>query len=164
MTDTGYDFPATPRERFAVGYLDNKSQGVIDQTFAPLNGDYWNLKGNGGMQASTEDMYRWYQALSGPGDIPQAMREAATLPRFHQEKDIWEAYGWVVREAADGHVVQVSHSGSDDTFFSYFCWRPDDGTFLYLVSNTGSKPAADLIKRMLVSLRDYGKMPVTDMH
>ncbi|HEY1710237.1 MAG TPA: serine hydrolase domain-containing protein [Rhizomicrobium sp.] len=164
MNDTGYDFPGTPRDRFAAGYLDGKPQGVIDQTFAPLAGDYWNLKGNGGMQASTEDMYRWYRALSGGDAIPQAMRETAFKPRFHEDHDVWEAYGWNAREAPDGHVVQVSHSGSDGTFFSYFCWRPDDRTFFYMVSNTGDKPATALVKRIVTSLRDYGKMPVTDMH
>jgi CubicO group peptidase (beta-lactamase class C family) len=164
MTETGYDFPGVARDRFAVGYLKDKPQGVIDETFAPLNGDYWNLKGNGGMQSTSEDMYRWYRALSGPSDIPEAMRQAATRPRFHEEKDIWEGYGWALREAPDGHVVQVSHSGSDGTFFSYFCWRPDDRTFFYFVSNSGEPEATKLVRRIITAVRDAGQMPVTKLN
>jgi CubicO group peptidase (beta-lactamase class C family) len=163
MNETGYTFAGVPRERFALGYLDGQKQEPIDQTFAPLGDDYWNLKGNGGMQATTEDMYRWYRSLSGEADLPQAMRRAVTQPRFHREDDISEGYGWALRTAPDGHVVQVSHSGSDGTFFSYFCWRPDDKTFFYFVSNSGEKPATELVRRFVVSVRDAGKMPVTDM-
>ncbi len=163
MNETGYTFPGVPRERFAVGYADGKPQGVIDQTFAPLGDDFWNLKGNGGIQATTEDMYRWYQALSGPDDVAQAMRDAVTAPHYKREDDISEGYGWAIRTAPDGHVVQVSHSGSDGVFFSYVCWRPDDKTFFYFVSNSGEKPATALVKRFVVSVRDAGKMPVTDL-
>jgi len=164
MKETGYALPGVARARFAVGYLDNKSQGVIDESMAKLNGDAWNIIGNGGMQATTEDMYRWYQALSGPSDLPKELREAATKPRFKREDDIAEGYGWVTRLAPDGHVVQISHSGSDGTFFSYFCWRPDDKTFFYFVTNSGEKGGTPLVKRFVVSVRDAGKMPVTNLH
>jgi hypothetical protein len=73
--------------------------------------------------------------------------------------------GWIVRMADDGsHVVQISHTGSDGALFAYYCRRPDDGTAFLLVSNSGSAAAEALRNRMLVSLRDYGKMPLTNMH
>lgn len=74
------------------------------------------------------------------------------------------ARGWIVRMSNDGsHVVQISHIGSDGAFYAYYCRRPDDGTVLLFVSNSGSDAAEKLRNRMLVSLRDYGKMPVTNM-
>ncbi len=161
MRDTGYEFPGVPLDRFAVGYLDGKSQGVISETLKPLHGDAWNLIGNGGMQASTDDMYRWYRALSQDGDIAKDMRDMATAQHAQDEKDVAEGYGWALRKAPDGHTVQVSHSGSDGTFFSYFCWRPDDRTFFYMVGNSGEKPTTALVKKVLVNVRDAGKMPVT---
>jgi CubicO group peptidase (beta-lactamase class C family) len=161
MHDAGYEFPNVPLDRFAVGYLNDKNQGIISETMKPLHGDAWNIIGNGGIQASTDDMYRWYQALSGGTDIPKDMRDAAIAQRVPREDDIIDGYGWNMRKAPDGHTVQVSHSGSDGTFFSYFCWRPDDRTFFYMESNAGEKGATDLVKKMLVSVRDAGKMPVT---
>jgi CubicO group peptidase (beta-lactamase class C family) len=164
MNETGYSFPGVPHDRFAVGYLADKNQGVIDENMVKLNGDAWNIIGNGGMQATTEDMYRWYRALSGAAEgISEDMRGAAIKPRFNEERDIWETYGWVAREAPDGHVVQISHSGSDETFYSYFCWRPDDKTFFYMVVNSGEKTGTPLVRRLLISVRDAGKMPVTDI-
>lgn len=161
MRDTGYEFAGVPLDRFAVGYLDGKNDGIISERIKPLHGDAWNIIGNGGIQASTDDMYRWYRALSGDGDIPKDMRDMATAQRARREDDIADGYGWALRKAPDGHTVQVSHSGSDGTFFSYFCWRPDDRTFFYMVSNSGEKAATVLVKKMLVSVRDAGKMPVT---
>lgn len=161
MHDTGYEFPDVPLDRFAVGYLGDKNQGIISETMKPLHGDAWNIIGNGGIQASTDDMYRWYQVLAGGIEIPKDMRDMAIAQHAQREGDIADGYGWALRKAPDGHTAQVSHSGSDGTFFSYFCWRLDDHVFLYFVSNSGEKAATDLIKKMLVSVRDAGKMPVT---
>lgn len=161
MHDTGYEFPGVSPDRFAIGYLDGKSQGIVSEHLAALDGDAWNLIGNGGIQASTDDMYRWYRALSRDGVVPKDMRDAAVTQRTPPEDGIVEGYGWVLRTAPDGHTVQVSHSGSDGTFFSYFCWRPDDRIFFYMVSNSGEPAATALVKKMLVSVRDAGKMPVT---
>lgn len=161
MHDTGYEFPGIPLDRFAVGYLDGKNQGIISETLKKLHGDAWNIIGNGGIQASTDDMYRWYRALSRDGDIPKDMRDMATAQHAQREDDIADGYGWALRKAPDGHTVQISHSGSDGTFFSYFCWRPDDRTFFYMVSNSGEKAATVLVKKMLVSVRNAGKMPVS---
>lgn len=73
------------------------------------------------------------------------------------------AGGWTVRMAEDGsHFVQISHEGSEGALYTYYCRRPDDGTAFLLVSNSGRAAAEALRNRMLVSLRDYGKMPVTD--
>lgn len=161
MYHTGYEFAGTYREQFAVGYLNGKNDGVIDERMKPLNGGAWNIIGNGGMQATTGDMYRWYRALSRDGDIPKAMRDVAWGQHIPREDDIVDGYGWVMRKAPDGHTVQVSHSGSDGTFFSYFCWRPDDRIFFYMVSNSGEPATTALVKKMLVSVREAGKMPVS---
>jgi hypothetical protein len=71
---------------------------------------------------------------------------------------------WTVRRADDGHIVQISRTETDRNNFRYFCRRPDDGTVLVLVTNSGSAASGQLLDRMLVSLRDYGKMPLTNMH
>lgn len=73
--------------------------------------------------------------------------------------------GWTVRMAPDGsHFVQISHEGSEGALYVYYCRRPDDGTAFLLVSNSGNDAARKVRDRMLVSLRDYGKMPVTNFH
>jgi hypothetical protein len=71
---------------------------------------------------------------------------------------------WTVRRADDGHIVQISRTETDGNSFRYFCRRPDDGTVLVLVTNSGNAASGLLLDRMLVSLRDYGKMPLTNLH
>ncbi|HEY1961532.1 MAG TPA: serine hydrolase domain-containing protein [Rhizomicrobium sp.] len=155
MHDTGYDFPDVPRGRFALGYLGSQTRQPSDRRFAPLHGNYWNAKGNAGMQASPDDMQRWYHALSSSAAITPKMLEQALRPRFRENDDIWSAYGWNVR-VEHGRVVQVSHSGSDDAFLSYFYWRPYERTFLYFVSNSGTVPAVTLLRKILEDINCPG--------
>lgn len=161
MTHTGYGFPGVPRARFASGYLDGKVQAPIDQRIAALNGDDWNLKGNGGMQSTLDDMDRWYHALSDATGLPEAMRKTALAPRFRRadKPGVMEGYGWAIPVYPDGSVEQISHSGSDGVFFSYFCWRPKDRTFWYLVGNAGEKPTVSLIKTVLKTVTESSRLP-----
>lgn len=156
MAHTGYAFPGVSRAQFASGYLDGKVQGPIDQRIAALHGDDWNLKGNGGMQSTLDDMDRWYHALSDANGLPEAMRKTALAPRFRRVDmpDLMEGYGWAIRVYPDGSVAQISHSGSDGVFFSYFCWRPKDRTFWYLVGNAGEKPTVALVKTVLKTVTE----------
>ena len=161
MARTGTTFPGVPRAQFASGYLDGKAQAPIDQRIAALNGDFWNLKGNGGMQSTLDDMDRWYHALSDANGLPEPMRKTAIAPRFRRADmpDLMEGYGWAIRVSPDGSVAQVSHSGSDGVFFSYFCWRPKDRTFWYLVGNAGEKPTVALIKAVLKTVTGSSEQP-----
>jgi CubicO group peptidase (beta-lactamase class C family) len=166
MNDTGYEFADVPRSRFAIGYSAGKPQPPIDQNIAALHGDYWNLKGNGGMQSTLDDMDRWYPALSGPQDLPAAMRTTALTPKFKRtdQPDLWEGYGWAIRTDADNTVAQISHSGSDGVFFSYFCWRPKDRIFWYLVGNAGDTPTTELVKTILKTVKDSRPSAASPSH
>lgn len=159
MRSTDYQFPGISRSRFALGYSGSKPQPAIDQSIGRLHGDYWNLKGNGGMQSTLDDMDRWYHALSSPSDLPAAMRTMALTPKFKRtdEPGLMEGYGWAIRTDPDRTVSQISHSGSDGVFFSYFCWRPKDRIFWYLVGNSGDKSTIALVKAVLKSVKDYAR-------
>jgi len=161
MNDTGSTFPGKPRSRFAVGYLNGKPQEVTDEELTRLQGDYWNLKGNGDMQSSPDDMYRWYAALSRPGSIPDEMRQAAIEPRIYDRaRDSWIAYDWNIKRASDGQTVQVSHSGSDDAFLAYFCWLRREKRFFYFVSNSGAERAVPIVKHVLDIMQETESQPV----
>ncbi len=59
MTRTGWTYEGRQVSGFAVGYLAGKPQGVISDKIRALGGEDWHLKGNGGLQASAEDMLRF---------------------------------------------------------------------------------------------------------
>lgn len=142
MTRTGYFFPGVSSDSFALGYLDGKSQGNILAHILPLDSSFWNLKGNGGMQSTLEDMYRWYRALKDGPIITEAMRKALFTPHARRDAEVSYGYGWFIRTDSLGRTVQVSHSGSDGVFVALWYWRPLEGTFVYTVTNFGENDLA----------------------
>ena len=151
MSRTGYRFPGVPREQFALGYVDGANRGVITDSLAPLGDDYWNLKGNGGMQASAADMYRWYRGLRDGVVVSPAMRAAMFTPHVKIRDLVAEGYGWVVRTDSIGALQQVSHSGSDGVFLSTVLWSPQRRLFIYVVSNCGENALAKSVMREVVT-------------
>jgi CubicO group peptidase (beta-lactamase class C family) len=67
LSSTGYYFAGDSELEFARGYLDGSDTGNIAEKLQAPGNEWWNLKGNGGMQASTLDMYAWYNTLNGTG-------------------------------------------------------------------------------------------------
>jgi CubicO group peptidase (beta-lactamase class C family) len=154
MNDTGYFFDERDRRRLAFGYSDGQAVPPISERLGAMNGAFWNLKGNGGMQASAKDMHRWYQALSEGDGITPAMRKALTSPQTWRDKQVAYGYGWFVRTGESGEVEQVSHTGSDGVFFSAFVWRPRERFFYYLVTNAGEKVGAETASLVLKRFRE----------
>lgn len=149
LPHTGYLFPGLPRSRFAVGYTMAAPQEIVSERIAALDGAYWNLKGNGGMQASAEDIYAWYRAFSHGPVITDSMRAVAFRPYAQRDSTVSYGYGWFVRSLPDGRVAQVSHTGSDGVFMSVFVWRPVDRLFLYVVGNNGGNPPVEIARAIL---------------
>lgn len=107
---------------------------------APMNiGAAWT--------SSVEDIYRWFNS-----------------ERFAKDGSKQPLGDWEMRKDTNGHLVQISHNRMNGTFLSYFCWRPDDRVFLYLIATGGEKADRALLNRVMTSVRDAGMMPVTNFH
>jgi CubicO group peptidase (beta-lactamase class C family) len=142
LESVGYQLPNVPADRLALGYTGTRSQPNMRDQMARLGADYWNLKGNGGMQASVFDMYRWCRALDRGSLISSDMRRALFSPHAERDPGVFYGYGWFLRVDSLGRTTQVSHSGSDGTFVALWYWRPLDRVFIYTVSNFGQNDLA----------------------
>jgi CubicO group peptidase (beta-lactamase class C family) len=140
MAGAGFAYPDGQRGVFANGYLNDERQEVISARIRALGGADWNLRGNGGAQASAVDMDGLFRALSGhaPG-LSRALVERMSAPREAISGNAYEGYGMAVRLDKDGKVFRVGHSGSDGVFFSYFGWFPKEDLFVYVVGSNGEK-------------------------
>lgn len=154
LSSTGY-FVSRDGDRYARGYVDGKDQGNIRNRIAALDGDWWKLKGNGGMQASAKDMYRWYRALNEAGTLSPELRRWLTTPHSAWKDGVAEGYGWYFRTDDGSTVHQMSHSGSDGVFFSYYWHRPQDDAFMYFVGSSGEEPVLSTLREVLRLLRSY---------
>jgi hypothetical protein len=125
-----------------------------------MHGDYWNLKGNGGMQLSTRAMYRWHLALTCRAGLDPALRELILRPVVDAAGDLEEnrgtrvsqGFGWAFRTTPNGTPFKIAHGGSDGVFLAQYLWRPYDRVFLYVVSNIGedaSRPTIVALRRLV---------------
>ncbi|NEX93210.1 serine hydrolase domain-containing protein [Caulobacter sp. 17J65-9] len=152
MTRTGWTFPGAPRAGFAIGYLNDKAQPLISDQIAALHGADWNLKGNGGLQASAADMQRFYHGLMAQ---PEAVRALVLSPHAPGETpDVREGYGLFFRVDDQGRTLRAGHGGSDGTFFSYLALFPGRDAFFYFAGNNGETPARDELKGVLKTVQD----------
>ena len=149
LNATGHHFRQTQDAIFARGYLADEDMGNIREKIESLDGKWWNLKGNGGMQASTLDMYDWYKTLNGGGELSQNVRAELTVPHSPWLDGVAEGYGWYFRSDDEGHIRQMSHSGSDGVFFSYYWHRPDKQAFMYFVGNSGEDASKEVLREIL---------------
>jgi CubicO group peptidase (beta-lactamase class C family) len=156
MSSTGYFFPDSVRGRMAVGYTALGTNPPISDRLKSMGDAFWNLKGNGGIQGSVDDMYLWYRALSEGPIISKAIRTSLMTGHVTRDDGIKHGYGWFIRERADGQVEQVSHTGSDGVFLSVFVWRPIDRSFFYLVTNNRDKGGPDLARTILEIVKTGG--------
>ncbi|MGD9801161.1 MAG: serine hydrolase domain-containing protein [Parvularculaceae bacterium] len=156
---TGYHFDANDGGSYAYGYDEDVRQENISVRIDDLGDDWWVLKGNGGIQASARDMQTWAHVLRGEGSLRRQTIRAFTTPRNNSDPRSQEAYGWFVFFDNDGEVLQVSHSGSDGVFFSYFWQDPRDDFFFYLVGNNGEEISKEAVRAVRKMLFDAGDGP-----
>lgn len=152
MRDTGYLFADAPAARHASGYLSGKNQGVISDRIAGLHGDYWNLKGNGGIQSTATDMITWGRALfANPPALPGMAARLSDRKNWAPagEPNVYYGYGFNIVLRADGSVQRLSHGGSDGVFYSLLRWYPENGILIYFVGNSGEDDAK---KAMLAAI------------
>ena len=168
IREDGYGLARNQQSQLAAGYDNGARNEPISERIAPMHGDYWNLKGNGGMQLSARAMYRWHQALSCRASMDGALRQLILHPIVEPAGDLEAGggtlvsygYGWAFRTTPNGTPFKLAHSGSDGVFLSVYIWRPYDRVFLYVVSNIGeeaARPTTVTLRRLLgdaVQLKD----------
>lgn len=152
MTRTCWSSPGKLREELALGYLGDTVQVNIADRIAALDGADWNLKGNGGLQASAEDMQRFYHGLMAQPAGVRALMLNSHAPAA--EADVKQGYGLFFRLDEAGRPYRLGHSGSDGVFYSYFAIFPEPKAFFYFVGNNGEEPAQRVMVAALRTLQD----------
>lgn len=136
MERTGYVLPDWDESRVAVEYdAAGLSQGrPTDHAWAE-DGPYWNLRGNGGMLSTAEDMLSWHLALDGDEVLDDDAKAALFRPRVLEEPggDTRYAYGWVVLDTPLGRVSW--HNGGNSWSYGEIARVADHGASVFWVTN-----------------------------
>ncbi len=137
MMHTGYQIPEWDPDQMAHGYLSGgKDWGtLLDHRWAD-DGPYWNLRANGGIMSTAEDLLRWHRALGGNKILSDKAKAKYFTPHVKEGPDAesYYGYGWVVVERNDGSKA-IWHDGSNGIFFADMIHFTGDNVVLIMASN-----------------------------
>jgi CubicO group peptidase (beta-lactamase class C family) len=155
LVSTGYRLVDWPDSTVAVGYVRGRRWGKpTAQGWAP-DGPSWNLRGNGGVLSTAQDMWRWHLALARGHVLAPATQAKLYQPYVAKTPGgpISYGYGWSVYQSPHGTPV-VSHGGSNDVFFAHFVryLDPRDGRTVLFVATNQSREAAVKVSQALMKV------------
>lgn len=153
MLDTGFLRPDWRSVEVANGYPRNiMDMGSAIERYEADGEVSWVVKGNGGINSTVNDMYRWYQALKDNVILSDAGMRKLTTPYVDEQPggESQYAYGWAIFRSKRNTKI-VTHNGGNGIFFHELLWLPEEDTVIILATNAYSSHAevAWPIERML---------------
>lgn len=148
MRETGYRLRRWAPERIAAAYWGAERWGTpLERPWAP-DGPSWNLRANGGILSTVDDLYRWHLALAGGRVLGTPSREKLFAPhaRTDEAGRSHYGYGWSVTRTDRGTML-ISHGGSNGYFSAEFRRYVDEGVVLIFLTN-------EAVNRRLVARLD----------
>ncbi|MFN8346112.1 MAG: serine hydrolase [Spirosomataceae bacterium] len=144
ITNIGYHFPVSQPVTIARGYQNGKDWGTHPERFEEAGGGpYWNLKGNGGLEASLDDMFLWANAFTNH----QVLSEQSIRQMFtgHVVEDgtngqFLFGYGCNLSKSRRNTDV-IGNGGSNGVYFARMLRLPEEGLVLYMVTNESTANA-----------------------
>jgi len=137
----GYHYPASGDDTIAVGYKNGVRWGTHQQRFKEAGGGpYWNLKGNGGLEISLNDMIRWVNAVEQhvilSGASVQKMFTKHILEEGYDGQS-WFGYGCNISKSRRNTLL-IDNGGSNGIYFARLIRLPEEGLVFYMVTNESS--------------------------
>ncbi|WP_159025639.1 serine hydrolase [Aquimarina sp. Aq78] len=134
MHQTGYKKPLF--KDIAVGYRKNKHWGKpIDKKWG-VDGPYWHLKANGGVLSTTQDMYKWHQAMLGD-KILDATAKTKYYGKHIEEGEgagSYYGYGWAIFPTPRNTEL-IAHNGGNGIFFADMWRYLDEDITIIMMTN-----------------------------
>ncbi|MFN0030971.1 MAG: serine hydrolase domain-containing protein [Flavobacteriales bacterium] len=172
MNFTGYVLPDWSKMNISVGY--NKQDENTGTSLAKnwdKDGPYWNLKCNGGVLSTCDDMYRWYLALQGETVLSAAAKTKMYTPHIAEgpEGQSHYGYGWAIFKTMRNTRL-ITHNGGNGIFFADYLNYEDENTFVFLQSNASKRGQQDVaweLGRMMLipgyepEIKSYNPKPTT---
>jgi CubicO group peptidase (beta-lactamase class C family) len=148
MLHTGYLLPAFDADNLAVGYRDGERWGTVLERPMLADGPGWNLRANGGIHSTAQDMYLWQRALEESRVLPPEAKEAYEHPWVDEGSgDTFYGYGWVNEETERGTRL-LWHNGGNLVYSADARRYVDEDTFLFVASSVAEFQATALAEAL----------------
>ncbi len=162
MLQTGYLLPKWDTKQLSHGYNRNIIETESTITRYQEAGDVnWHLKGNGGINATQNDMLLWYKALKTNIILtPESFKKLTTpYPYTSSPKSTSSyGYGWGIKNSK-ANTKRISHNGSNGAFSHSLIWYPEEDIFIVYATNANSSKVEWLAYVVAKIILDEGYSP-----
>jgi len=152
ISGIGYHSRYSDSDNIAHGYKEGKDWGTIPQHFINAGGGpFWNLKANGGLEASLNDMFLWINAISNNTILNAASVGLMFTPHIAEEGNngrIRFGYGCNIQQSRRNTKV-VDNGGSNGIYFARLIRYSDEGLIFYMVTNESTINANMVLPNIL---------------
>ncbi|CAM1344503.1 serine hydrolase [Tenacibaculum amylolyticum] len=140
MSQTGYLLPKWNNEQISRSYnrgvLEDESSIVKYQKNGTIS---WNLKANGGINSTQNDMILWYNALKSNKIITKkSFEKMTTAYADYPDSKLNYGYGWTVKKL-DGSAKRITHNGSNGAYSHSLIWYPKKNIYIVYATNANSE-------------------------
>lgn len=122
----------------AVGYQNSVPWGTHPKHFAAAGGGpYWNLKANGGLEASLSDMERWVIQIDNHTILNTTTTNLMFSPLVKEEGyegRSFFGYGCNISQSRR-NTKMIDNGGSNGIYFARLIRLPQEGLVFYMVTN-----------------------------
>jgi len=138
IKNIGYHYPVLPGDTIAVGYQGGKPWGTHQQHFENAGGGpYWNLKANGGLEVSLDEMYLWINSFTNHTILGEQAIQKMFTPYIAEEGyngTSWFGYGCNISKSRR-NTKMIDNGGSNGIYFARIVRLPEEGVVFYMVTN-----------------------------
>lgn len=137
----GYYADEPGKKLIAHGYRNGKDWGTHPQHYKEAGGGpYWNLKGNGGLEASLEDMARWANAFTNKTILPSPL--ITLMHGLHMKEEgtdgkYFFGYGCNI-SLSRRNTTLIDNGGSNGIYFARLIRLPKEKLVMYVITNESS--------------------------
>lgn len=134
----GYHYPISKNDTIAIGYQNGNRWGTHQQRFEEAGGGpFWNLKANGGLEASLDEMFLWINGFSKHTVLGENSIQKMFTEHILEEGNGGQSffgYGCNLSKSKRNTRV-ISNGGSNGIYFARIVRYPEEGVVFYMVTN-----------------------------
>ena len=133
-----YAYPQNGTDTIAIGYQNGMVWGTHQSHFEKAGGGpYWNIKGNGGLEASLNDMFLWANSFTNKTILKESTIETMFKPHILEEGydgQSYFGYGCNISKSRR-NTKMIDNGGSNGIYFARLIRLPEEGLVFYMVTN-----------------------------
>ena len=163
MAQTGYMIPDWNKSDLATGYARNvMPRGPMVNLYKEDGKVSWHIKGNGGINSTQEDMYKWFKALRANTILTKLQFKTYTTAYIGPKSGtVGYGYGWGIK-TTKRQTKRMSHNGSNGAYDHSLIYYPEEDILIIYACNASSPKVESLGKEVekMIFDKTYQSTPI----